>query len=339
MIAALRWVQESIGAFGGDPANVTLGGQSAGASNTHSLTASPLARGLFHRAIAESGSTVAAGAGTRSLSEQEQLGVKFAEAKGARSLADLRGLSWKDLSAPVTAPASANGPAPNFRFGVVIDGYVLPASVADVFASGKQTDVPTLTGANKHEGGATPHPEITADAFQKQARQRFGDLADEFLALYPSATDEQARLVQNESSWDQARVSMYLWAMNRARTAKTKAYTYFWDHPLPGPDVEKYGAFHTSEVPYVMNALAMSNRPFTDQDRRIADTLSSYWANFIKTGDPNGPGLPNWPAVAKAPAMTMEIGDKNAPIPVAGLPGRLAFFEKFFGRQRPAGTR
>jgi para-nitrobenzyl esterase len=339
VIAALRWVQESIGAFGGDPANVTLGGQSAGASNTHSLTASPLARGLFHRAIAESGSTVAAGAGTRSLSEQEQLGVTFAEAKGARSLADLRGLSWKDLSAPVTAPASANGPAPNFRFGVVIDGYVLPASVADVFASGKQNDVPTLTGANKHEGGATPHPEITADAFQKQARQRFGDLADEFLALYPSATDEQARLVQNESSWDQARVSMYLWAMNRARTAKTKAYTYFWDHPLPGPDVEKYGAFHTSEVPYVMNALAMSNRPFTDQDRRIADTLSSYWANFIKTGDPNGPGLPNWPAVAKAPAMTMEIGDKNAPIPVAGLPGRLAFFEKFFGRQRPAGTR
>ena len=339
LIAALRWVQESIGAFGGDAANVTVGGQSAGASNTHSLTASPLAKGLFHRAIAESGSTVAAGTGTRTLSEQEQLGVKFAEAKGARSLADLRGLSWKDLSAPVAASGSANGPAPGFRFGVVVDGYVLPASVADVFASGKQNDVPTLTGANKHEGGATPHPEITADAFQKQARQRFGDLADEFLALYPSATDEQARLVQNESSWDQARVSMYLWAMNRARTAKTKAFTYFWDHALPGPDVEKYGAFHTSEVPYVMNALAMSNRPFTDQDRRIADTLSSYWANFIKTGDPNGPGLPPWPAVTKAPPMTMEIGDKNAAIPVAGMPNRLAFFEKFFGRQRPAGTR
>ena len=132
---------------------------------------------------------------------------------------------------------------------------------------------------------------------------------------------------------------MYLWAMNRARTAKTKVFTYFWDHALPGPDVEKYGAFHTSEVPYVMNALEMSNRPFTDQDRRIADTVSSYWANFIKTGDPNGPGLPNRPAVTKAPAMTMEIGDKNTPIPVAGMPGRLAFFEKFFGRPRPAGTR
>ena len=87
-------------------------------------------------------------------------------------------------------------------------------------------------------------------------------------------------------------ISIYLWAMNRARTAKTKAFTYFWDHPLPGPEVDKYGAFHTSEVPYVMNALGMSDRPFTDQDRRIADTLASYWANFIKTGDPNGPGLP-----------------------------------------------
>ena len=191
----------------------------------------------------------------------------------------------------MTAAGSANGPAPTFRFGVVVDGYVLPASVADVFASGKQNDVPTLTGANKHEGGATPHPR-SPQTRSRTGPSRHGDLADEFLSLYPSATDEQARLVQNESSWDQARVSIYLWAMNRARTAKTKAFTYFWDHPLPGPEVDKMRAFHTSEVPYVMNALGMSDRPFTDQDRRIADTLASCWANFIKTGDPNGPGAP-----------------------------------------------
>jgi carboxylesterase type B len=270
---------------------------------------------------------VASSASPRTLADQEQLGVKFAESKNARSIANLRAMAWKDLSGTT------------LRFGVVVDGYVLPSSVADAFASGKQNDVPTLTGANKHEGGATPHPDITADAFQKQARQRYGEMADEFLALYPSSTDEEARASQNESSWDQTRTSMYLWAKNRAKTARTKAFTYFWDHPLPGPDVEKYGAFHTSEVPYVMNALSMSQRPFTEEDRRIADTLSSYWANFIKTGDPNGPGLPRWPGVASDPAMTMEIGETNAPVSVAGSTAKLAFFERFFARQRQSGTR
>ncbi len=175
---------------------------------------------------------------------------------------------------------------------MVVDGHVLTASVAETFATGRQSDVPTLTGANRHENGASPHPDVTADAFQKQARSRFGALADEFLALYPAATDEQARLSQNESAWDQARVSVYLWAVQRARTAHTPAFTYFWDHPLPGPDVEIYGAFHTSEVPYVMDALARSTRPFVEADRQIADRVSSYVANFVKTGDPNGPGGP-----------------------------------------------
>jgi para-nitrobenzyl esterase len=224
----------------------------------------------------------------------------------------------------------ANGPAPTFRFGVVVDGHVLPVSVADTFAAGTQIDVPTLTGLNRHENGATPHPDITADAFRQQAQRRFGDLDDEFLARYPAATDAQARLSQNESAWDQARVSMYLWAIQRPRTARTRAFTYFWDHPLPGPDAEIYGAFHTSEVPYVMDALAMSTRPFVEADRVIADRLSSYWANFIKTGNPNGPGLPRWPAVNKDSAQTMQIGDRTAVIPVAGSAAKRAFFERFF---------
>jgi para-nitrobenzyl esterase len=335
LIAALQWVRQHIAAFGGDPANVTLGGQSAGASNTHALVASPLAKGLFHRAIAESGSSIAAGRGPRTLADQEQIGVAFAQAKGAASLADLRALSWQALTAPPPASAAAP-PAGGFRFGVVLDGHVLPASPLDAFAAGRQNDVPTLTGANRHENGATPHPDVTAAAFQAQARQRFGDLADQFLALYPYATDEQARASQNESAWDQARVSMYLWARQRAKTARTPAFTYFWDHPLPGPDVETYGAFHTSEVPYVMNALAMSKRPFTDADHTIADRLSTYVANFIRTGDPNGAGLPAWPAVGKEPPVTMQVGDTFAPIPVASSAARLAFFQAFLTRSAPA---
>jgi para-nitrobenzyl esterase len=328
LIAALRWVHENIAAFGGNPERVVIGGQSAGASNTHSLVASPLAKGLFHGAIAESGSSVN-GLGlmnSRTLAEQEKLGVQFAEAKGAHSLAELRKMSWKELTVPV------QGGTP-FRWAVVVDGYVQPAPAGEMFAQGKQNDVPTLTGCNMGEGGASPHPTTTAEAFQRQARQRYGDMADEFLRLYPAATDEQARAALNESSWDAERATMYLWAVKRAKTAKTAAYTYFWDHTLPGPEADRYGAFHTSEVPYVMNTLHTSDRPFTDADRKVADLMSSYWANFIRTGDPNGKGLPRWPAVGEGHGTTMEVGDKNAPIPVADA-ARLAFFEKFFGKPR-----
>ncbi len=324
LIAALRWVQSNITAFGGDPHRVTIGGQSAGASNVHSLVASPLAKGLFHGAIAESGSSVT-GLGlmnARKLADQEELGVKFAAAKGAKSLADLRRMSAKDLIAPVPAPAQP------FRFSTVVDGYVMPAPAGEIFAQGKQNDVPTLTGCNRDEGGAVPHPDITLEAYRKQANQRYGSLASEFLQLYPATSATQAGAAQNESSRDAARTSMYLWAKQRDKTAKTKAYTYFWDHALPGPEVEKYGAFHTSEVPYVMNTLYMSDRPFTDADRRIADMMSSYWANFISKGSPNGKDLPRWHSVGSE-AVTMQLGDRTQAIPVAGDKSKLAFFEKF----------
>jgi carboxylesterase type B len=166
-------------------------------------------------------------------------------------------------------------------------------------------------------------------------RTRYQELAEEVLKLYPAANDEQARIAQNESSWDQSRVSTYLWAMARAKTAKTAVYTYFWDHTLPGPDADKYGAFHTSEVPYVLNTLNMSDRPFTDTDRTIAETLSTYWVNFAATGNPNGKGLTHWPSVSEKPAYTMELGDKMGAIPVAGSPAKLKLLQEFFAKPRP----
>lgn len=323
-IAAVRWVHDNIAGFGGDPSRITIAGQSAGASGVHSLTASPLAKGTFHRAIAQSGSP----GSPRPLADLEEDGARFAAAKGAASLAALRAMSWQEVVAPVANPAAGGrGGAGGFRWSPIVDGYALPAAVTEVFAKGQQNDVPTITGANADEGGASPQPTATVESFTRQAQQRYGDLAGEFLALYPASTDQEARRAANDSARDQARFNLYRWAQQRGRTARTKAYTYFWTHTLPGPDAATYGAFHTSEVLYTLNTLRKSPRPFTDDDRRIADRLSSYWANFAATGDPNGKDLPRWPAVGEAGAVTMQVGDEFGPMAVASE-AKLRFYEK-----------
>ena len=124
---------------------------------------------------------------------------------------------------------------------------------------------------------------------------------------------------------------MYFWAQDRQKTSRSKTFTYYWDHPLPGPDKGKFGAFHTSEVPYVFNSLDKANRPWGADDRAIADQMTSYWANFAATGDPNGKGLTKWPAFTGDGGLTMELGDKPGAIPVAPK-AQLKLIERLFGR-------
>src|SRR5439155_26758530 len=138
-----------------------------------------------------------------------------------------------------------------------------------------------------------------------------GAQAGAFFKLYPNSGESQVA-----SARDDYLVSTYLWAVNRSKTAKAPIYTYYWTHGEPGPDGGKYRAFHTSEVPYVFASLSHSNRPWTQTDRDIADKMSGYWVNFVSTGNPNGKGLPQWPAFDPTAKTVMELGDAFGPRPI-----------------------
>jgi para-nitrobenzyl esterase len=335
--AAIRWVSENIAAFGGDPKKITIAGESAGSIAVSALMASPLSRSLIAGAIGSSGSMM----GTLpavTLTEGEASGVKFAEGVGAKSLAALRAMKADDL---LQATAKQGLP----RLSPTVDGYFLPKSPLEIFQAGEQSHVPLLIGWNSEEQGwrsVIRSGDPTPENYSKAVHELYGDRAEEVLKLFTGSTPDE--IMDAATALASARFtafSSWKWADLQMKTGGKPVYRYLYARPRPAMRPEMgnavaglaggvirgeqaqanrrpapRGAVHSAEIEYAMGNLDTNKvYAWTADDHKISDVFQSYYANFVKSFDPNGPGLPKWPAAtpASVQVLTIDVVTRAAP--------------------------
>jgi para-nitrobenzyl esterase len=321
-LAALNWVKRNIRAFGGDPDNVTVFGESAGANMIGSLVASPQAKGLFRRAIAQSGGYMGLTMSRMTpLSQHEQAGARAVADMGVSSITDLRAKSTEEVGAGLRAPTR-----------LVIDGYLIPEDPAVTYARGRQNEVELLAGSNADEGTFFPGgPAATAAGFRTRAQERFGELGDGFLKLYPAMSDAEAAASYLASYSDETNWNMRQWAASQNKRGK-KAYAYFFTRVPRTADGKPSprGSSHTVEIQYVFNNPTGLN--WDETDRKIADAMSSYWVNFASKGDPNGPGLPAWSVYKDHASGRVMVFGETIGVEAAPPASKLTFYDTALAR-------
>lgn len=308
-LAALQWVQDNIVEFGGEPGAVTIAGQSAGALSVHMLVASPLARGLFHRAIAQSGPPTLVPIRTRAQAEAD--GLAFAAAHQQASVSALRAFSVDDVTRML---------APGPRFMPMVDGTLLPNWPPQAGTGSVPNVVPMLVGqtADENSGLDPAYGQDDPEVLMALLQRVHGEHTPAAAAAYLAAAEGQGAAASRAAASDLWGAALWDWAEHRTRTVPAPTFAYLFDHVPPGPEAARWGAFHTSEVPYVLGTLdAAPERSLTAADRSLSALALSYWLNFIRSGNPNGLDLPAWPAFEPVQPVWMRLS--NSPAAVAML--------------------